>query len=154
MALVDAFAAGNATIQQLLLQRQLEKLGISPQQLAQQKLAGEQEDRKLRRDQLTFNQQRQTAQDREGSQQHAATEANTLGDQLPPGLILSPTDPAATMMQSPASAFDVALESAETVETFTFRVHDADDDGGGGGGGGVGAVVLCGFMAGPASGLS
>lgn len=99
MSLADVAYGANQTIQQLLLQRELQRMGVSPAQLAQRNQAREDEKLNLLRQQQQFNQQRQTALEQDAAQQKAATEANTLGDQLPPGLILSPSDPAAAMMQ-------------------------------------------------------
>src|SRR5689334_7796848 len=99
MSFVDLASGANQSIQQLLLERELERMGVSPAQLAQRNQAREDEKLNLLRQQQQFNQQRQTALEQEASQQKAATEANTLGDQLPPGAFLAQADPAVAMMQ-------------------------------------------------------
>lgn len=106
MALADALIGGGQSIQQLLLERELEKAGVSPIQLAQAKLAQQnqemglkQQDLELRRQTLASNQARQAALDQEAAQQKASSEANALGDQLPPGAFLDVSDPAVSMMQ-------------------------------------------------------
>src|SRR5690349_10752496 len=99
MALADFLNGGAQSIQQLLLQRQLEKMGVSPAQLAQRKLAGEDEDRQIRRDTLAFNQKRQAALDAETAREHQSANDLKLGDLVPPGGLMTPTDPLAQSMQ-------------------------------------------------------
>lgn len=106
MAWADAAGAVDKSVQQILLDRELQRLGVSPAQLAQRNQARQDEELNLRKQEMAQRQSqfdattaRQGRLDEEASQQHATTEATTLGDQLPPGLIMQPSDPAAAMMQ-------------------------------------------------------
>ena len=106
MAWADAAGAVNKTVQQILLERELKRLGVHPTQLAQRKLQREDEEfglRKqemdLRRQDIEANRMRQARMDEEASLQKAAAEANVLGDQLPAETFLGSHDPAVGMMQ-------------------------------------------------------
>lgn len=106
MALADAAVAINKTIQQLLLERELQRLGVSPAQViakqqsrADEELGLRKQEMQQRQAQFESNQQRQARMDEETSQARTATEASALGDQLPPGVFMPSSDPAVAMMQ-------------------------------------------------------
>jgi hypothetical protein len=95
MSLADAAVGANQAIQALLVRRELEKRQAMQDQLAQ--MAAERQNRQMDLQERQFG--LQEAQFGETSAKNLAAEANTLGDQIPAGAILSPEDRGAQVMQ-------------------------------------------------------
>lgn len=106
MALSDATRGMQGAIQQQLLRRMQEQQILA--QAAEQQRRAQMETRSadradaslaLQAEQFDAGQARQGRLDQEAAQQHTATQATALGDQIPPDTFMEAADPAAGTMQ-------------------------------------------------------
>ncbi len=99
MSLADAAVGASESLHALMVRREMEKQTALKNQLALMQNARADKELALRGQELAFNQQHQLGQDQASGAQHMATEANTLGDQIPGGTVLSPQDTGAQIME-------------------------------------------------------
>jgi hypothetical protein len=88
----------NDALQQMMLQRELQRRQAFQDSLAARTADRADQELALRRQELDFNNRRQGALDQENAQQKTANEANALGDQLPANSILSPNSQGARIL--------------------------------------------------------